>query len=463
MRIRTVLIWFIVAGILAAAVAASRTGGPPASNPGTPTAAEPWTIPLDPARVDRLSLTADGTERFAAERLARGVDRWTLDWNTPSGTGSWTADPERVRAAIRLLASTPVTPSLDETETVTPIATVTLRETDRRSVDIGFSDRTSGGQVPVVVDVRDAQNIAERRVVGRLPANTLDAFVRTPWTAWRDGSLFDAVTANAKSVAIQAGPYSVRLQRGARGWAITQPYALEADSDEVERALTAIASLRADRFVDDPPADTATGLGTPIASIRVETDAGVRTLDLGSGTDGQGNTIFARIATPTTSGVIHIDRESVAKLTAVPEAYARRTPLGISGADIARVRFMATTGRARFEARRSAGDWTIDGVPATPDQRDAINRLITVLTLEPAARVAAIDTTDETHTKLGEIQFLTEEALPLAALKLAMGDELRLAVSRQLDDDRSIEWTCISENAKGVTLWASAIASQLKP
>lgn len=463
MRIRTVLIWFVVAGLLAAAVAASRSGGPAASNPTQPTAAEPWTIPIDPARVDRLSLTENGTERFAAVRLAQGVDRWTLNWNTDAGNGSWAADPERVRAAIRLLASTPVTPSADESESIDSVATVTLRESDGRSIDIGFAGRASGGQILVIVDVRDEQSIAERRVVGRLPANTFDAFVRTPWTAWRDASLFDAVTANASAVAIQAGPYRVRLLRGSRGWAITQPYALEADSEEVERTLNAIASMQAAQFVDAPPADIATGLDTPIASIAIETDAGIRTLDIGSGTDGQGNTIFARISTRTISSVIHVDREQVAKLTAVPEAYARRTPLGISGADIARVRFMATTGRARFEARRNAGDWIIDGIPASPDQRDAINRLITVLTLEPAARVAAINTDDQTNTPLGEVRFLTEEGLPLAALNLAMGDELRLAVSRPLDDTRSIEWTCISENAKGVTLWASAIASQLQP
>ncbi len=461
MRIRTVLIWFVVAGLLAAAVAASRSGGPGAANPTEPSASAPWTIPLDPARVDRLSLATDGAERFAAERLATGVDRWSLAWNT--GAGSWTADPERVRAAIRLLASTPVTPSPDETETLTPVATVTLRDADGRSIDIGFSDRASGGQVPVVVDVRNEQDIAERRVVGRLPASTFDAFVRTPWTAWRSTPLFDAVTANARSVEIVAGPHAVRLQRGARGWAITRPYALEADAEEVERTLNAIASLQAARFVDTAPPDNATGLDTPIASIGVETDAGIRSLDLGAGTDGQGNTIFARITTPTATSIVHIDRESVAKLTAVPEAYARRTPLGISGADIARVRFMATTGRARFEARRNAGDWVIDGIPATPDQRDAINRLVTVLTLEPAARVAAVDNSDQTNTPLGEARLLTEEGLPLAALTLAMGDELRLVLSRPLDGERSIEWTCVSENAKGVALWAGAIASQLSP
>ncbi|MEM9374143.1 MAG: DUF4340 domain-containing protein [Planctomycetota bacterium] len=463
MRIRTVLIWFIVAGVLAAAVAGSRSGGTSATNRPKPNAANPWTIPLDPARIDRLSLISNGSEHFAAERLAQGVDRWSLNWAADSGTRTWTADPERVRAAVRLLASTPVTPSSDESESVDPVATVSLRESNGRSVDIGFADRVSGGQVPVVVDVRDEQNIAERRVVGRLPANTFDAFVRTPWTAWRNTPLFDAVTANARSMEIVAGPYTVRLQRGARGWAITRPYALEADNEQVERTLGAIASLQAAQFVDSAPSDEATGLANPIASISVETDAGIRSLALGAGTNGQGNTIFARITTPNAASVVHVDRESVAKLTAVPEAYARRTPLGISGADIARVRFLATTAQTRFEARRTAGEWSIDGIPASPDERDAINRLITVLTLEPAARVAAINTDDETNTPLGEIQLLTDEGLPLGALSVAMGEELRLAVSRPLDDTRSIEWTCISENAKGVTLWASAIASQLSP
>jgi len=466
MRIRTVLIWFVVAGILAAAVAASRSGGP--ASPSEQSNAEPWTIPVDPARVDRLSLSASSTETYAVERVARGVDRWLLRWQTDTGEQtSWSADPERVRAAVRLLASTPVTPTADATERVTPVATVNIRESDGRSVDIGFGPRSAGGQVPVVVDVRDAQDIAQRRVIGRLPANTFDAFVRTPWIAWRDTALFDAVTANARAVSIQAGPYSVRLERGSQGWAITEPYALEADSEEVERALGAIASLRAAEFVDAPPADNASGLDSPIATIAVRTQTGVRRLALASGTGATGANIFARITTTQggtdVSSVVHIDRESVAQLTAVPEAYARRTPLGLSSADIARVRFMGTNGNARFEARRTAGDWTIDGVPASPDQRDAINRLLTVMTLEPAARVATLDPDADGGTPLGEVRFMTEEGLPLGALKLAVGEELRLSMSRPLPDGRSLEWTAISENAKGVALWASAIASRMQP
>ena len=462
MRIRTVLIWFVVAGLLAAAVAASRSGGPAARTDEAD--AEPWTIPLDPARLDRLSLTTEGSQIYAAERIAQGVDRWTLRWTDgTSAESSWEADAERIRAAVRLLLSTRITPAEGNSEQPSPVATVSIRESDGRSVDIGFASRASGGQIPVVVDVRDAQNIVERRVIGRMPANTYDAFVRTPWTAWRDTALFDAVTANARVVSIQAGPHAVRLERGSRGWAITRPYTLEADCEEVERTLTAIASLRASEFVGSLPSDAGTGLDTPLATITVQTETGERQLSLGKGTDAGGATIFARVTTSAGAQTIHVDRESVSKLTAVPEAYARRTPLGISGADIARVRFMATTGRARFEARRNAGEWIIDGISASPDQCDAINRLITVLTLEPAARVAAIDDSTQGGTPLGEVQFLTQEGLPLGALDLSLGAELRLLASRSLSDGRSLQWTGATENAKGVALWASAIASHVQP
>ncbi|MEM9374053.1 MAG: DUF4340 domain-containing protein [Planctomycetota bacterium] len=457
MRIRTVLVWFVVAGVLALLVAISRSGSNRPDRAATQ--GEPWAIPLDLARVDRLVLTAGGVERFAIERTRQTADRWVLTWANDAATASWPAQAERVRAAIRLLASTPVITTGDEAEAASPTATLSVHEADGRSVEIGFGDRTVGGQIPVIVDVRDEQNIARRRVLGRLPADSFDAFVRTPWTAWRDNGIFDAGTASAASVVIQAGSHRVRLQRGSQGWAITDPYPLDADDEEVGRALGVIASLTATEFVDGAVPDNATGLSDPIATISVDSGQGTRVLELGRPGAADAAALFARVSTGPDRQVIRIDSESVARLTAVPEAYARRTPLGISAADVARVRFIATNGTIPFEARRRAGDWTIGGVPATPDERDAINRLLTVTTLEPAARVAVIPADSETGKSLGEVRFLTEEGLPLGALRLTMGEDLRLALARPLNDVNSIEWTSVSEKAKGVALWASAVSS----
>lgn len=458
MKIRTVLVWFVIAGVLAGLVAFSRASRQQ-SEASAPAAT--WTVSIDPAAAMGMALEVGGQERSRVTRASVGIDRWVLVRPDGAGESRWEADPERVRAALRLLATTSVTVDPDDsgdTEPGTPMLRVL--SSDGSSVEIAFDQRASGGQVRAVIDVRDAQDIVERRVVGRLPASLYEALVRTDWGVWREQALFDSVTATAKAVTIEAGPNRVRLERGARGWAIVSPYALEADTEEVGRALGVIGTLQALGFEDSPPSDAEAGLDQPLATITVATDVGEQRLSLGRASDGTGKSIFARFESGENRATLTIDPESVAKLTALPEAYARRVPLALSAADIGQVRLIAPNGRTRFHARRQAGEWLIEGATATPDQRDAIERALRVLTLEPAARVAAQDASETPEGLLGEIRCLTNEGIPVASFSLRMGEQLKLDIARPIGEGREIVWTTVTDNAKGVALWASALIAR---
>lgn len=454
MKIRTVLIWFVIAGLLAFAVAMSRSG----SN-ATQTEAQPqsWSIEIDPARAESIELKLEGTTHARAERAAAGIDRWIL---SGPAAADWPADPERVRAALRLLATTAVSVSEEELQLDSDAPMIYVTESDGRSVEISFDPRASGGQVNAIIDVRDAQSIVERRVHGRLPANLFDALIRTEWGVWREQALFDSVTATAKSLTIEAGPNKVRLERGPRGWAIVSPYALEADSEEVARALSAIGSLRAESFIDQPPPIASTGLDRPLATITVATETNQQQLSLGRATDNSGKSIFATFNTSDTNTTISINPETVAQLTAVPEAYARRIPLGIAAADIGQIRLIAPNNRTRFHAKRQAGEWLVDGATASPDQRDAIDRALRVLTLESAASVATQPISETHDGHLGEFRCFTAEGIPVASVSLRVGDELKLHIARPAGETREIVWTTLTDNAKGVVLWASALLSR---
>jgi hypothetical protein len=464
MRVRTVLAWFVIAGFLAVLVVLTRTSG--GSAPGSNGQAGPttWTIPLDPARVTRMVRLDGPDETASVSRAATGAERWTLRWESePGRTQSWPADDTRLRAALRLIATTPIAIATDD-EPVEPLATVRVTESDGRSVDIGFAPRAAGGQTRVVIDLRDANGIAEKRVVGRMPSSLPDALARTDWTAWRDETLFDVGVATVRVVDMhlrqQGTMANTRLQRGARTWAVTAPFTIDASADAVQRSIDAIVSLRVAGFEDSPPPVEVTGLTEPnvVISLLGDDDDGTLTVGKPTGSSRE-NTYYARFDRSGTSAVIRITAESLNKIVFAPEAFARRTPLGISAGDVARLRFVGPDGRTRLEAERTADGWAIAGQPASPDQRDALDRALRVMTAEPAAALAYRLPPEDAKGHLGQIQCLTMEGIPIAAMTVRVEDGLRLVLS-QPAGDRELAWTCTSENAQAVALWASALANR---
>lgn len=459
MRVQTVLIWVVVAGLLAGVVALTRSGGPAA---GAAEGGSTWTIPLDPTRVVRLERQSDGRTVDAAERT--GADAWTLRWtDTGGGAGprTWPADPGRVRAALRLLSTAEIIPAADESD-MAPETTVVVTEGDGRSVEIWFGGRAAGGQTPVVVLVKGPDGVAERRVDGRIGSAVPDAFMRTDWTTWRDPTLFDASAATVSAMSIQTNQHRVRVERGPRGWSITEPFSFGADPSEVERAIGVLRAMTAASFEDRPPGDDVTGVDRPVASVRVETPEGMRLLEVGRATDSTGKILFGRITVGDTVSTIRLDAEALSRVTAVPDVYVRRSVLSVSPRDIGRVRFVGPSGRLHLDAARAGDGWAMGDETTSPGQRDAIDRLIRVLTAEPAAAVAyrPVDAGDK--GELGTIEVQTREGVPIGVVRLRteqgpQGMYLLMAMNR--GDDGELVWTGVSETAKGVVAWAAAMAT----
>lgn len=457
MRVQTVLIWVVVAGLLAGVVALARSNG---SASGSGATRSTWTIPLDPTRVARLERRTNGRPADTAERS--GADTWTLRWtDADARTRSWPADPGRIRAALRLLSTAEIIPSSDESD-LTPETTVTVTETDGRAVEIWFGDRAAGGQTPVVVLVKGSDGLAERRVDGRIGSAVPDAFMRTDWTTWRDPTLFDASAATVNSMSIQTNQHRVRVERGPRGWRITEPFEIGADPAEVERAIGVLRAMTAASFEDRPPGDDVTGLDRPIATVRVETPEGSQTLAVGRAADATGKILFGRLTNADQTATIRLDAESLSRVTAVPDVYVRRSALSVPPGDIGRVRFVGPSGRVHLDIARADTGWAARGEPASPGQRDAIDRLITVLTTEPAAAVAYRPKASEPRGELGAVELQTREGASIGMVRLRteqgpQGMYLLMAMDR--GDDAELVWTGVSETAKGVVAWAAAMAT----
>lgn len=457
MRLQSVLIWIVVAGLLAGLVAVTRSGG------STPAAARSdgrttWTVPVDPARVASMARSLDGQPAGGAERT--GPDRWLVRWTgADAEPRAWHADPGRVRAALRLLSTAEIIRT-DEQSELTPRNTLRITEQDGRSVEIWFGDRAAGGQTPVVVLVKGPDGIAQQRVDGRIGSGIPDAMIRTDWTAWRDPTLFEATASGTNAIGVRFRDRSVRLERGGRGWRIAEPFEMDADGSEVERLIATLGAMQASSFAD-ASGDDVTGLDEPLASIRVETGAGVRMMDVGrAGSDGL---VYARLTDGDRTAVIRMPAEALSRVSAAAEAYVRRTPLGISPAEVGLVRLQDPRDETRFEATREAGQWQSGGDPVSPNQRDAIDRLLRVLASQPAARVMLAQSPDETtRGRLGTIICGTREGLPLAAFRLRAEDGpdgLRLIVAMDRGEAGELAWTIVSEEARAVIAWVGAMSA----
>lgn len=458
MRVQTVLIWVVAAGVLAGLVALVRSAG---SDPGPREARAPVTIPIDTARVQRLVRTTPDGPPTVAERT--GADAWKLRWTDASGRpSSWNADPGRVRAALRLLGTAEIVPSKEEHD-LGPERTVRAEEADGRSVEIWFGPRAAGGQTPIVVLIKGPDGVAERRIDGRIGSGVPDAFVRTDWTAWRDPTIFDAGASVVEAVNIESGSNRVRLERAARGWAVSEPFPFAADAGEVERMIGVLQGMRAASFDDAAQDDGVSGLDKPIATVRVESRAGVRTLSIGRTASADGKARFARVQADGALAGLRLDAEGLSRISAAPEAYVRRTPVGATIADVGGLRFVGKDGRVRLEAFRKQGQWTVGDAPASPAQRDAIDRAVRVLTSEPAAKVARAPAETDPAGQLGVIELLSPDGTPMAAVRLrterAAQGGMHLLIASPADEGMELVWTAASEQAKGVVAWAAAMAS----
>lgn len=458
MRVQTVLIWVVVAGLLAGVVAWTRSGG---VGPARTDAPATWTVPIDPARVERLTQTVDGRETSVARAEA---DTWLLRWPDDNArTQVWKADPGRVRAALRLLSTAAIIVSDDELD-IKPTDTVQATERDGRSVEIWFGPRAAGGQTPVVVLVKDTDGIAQRRVDGRIGSGVPDAFVRTAWSVWRDPTLFEATAATADALTIRTAADDVRLERGPRGWAITDPFRLEAETPEVERAIGVLRALQASSFVNDPPPDTVSGLDEPIATVRLDSRSGTRVLRVGGQAGGERGLLFAEVVTGETAAVVRLDAQSLSGISAAPAAYARRVPLSVDAGDIGRIRLLGKDGRVRLDAARSGGEWLVDSGPAAPAQRDAIDRLVRVLTAEPASQITIAERSEPASGtgELGLVECFTREGVPVASVRLRTepgANGMRLIMASDLSNGSEIVRTATSEQAGAVVAWAALVAS----
>lgn len=368
-------------------------------------AAEPTPLlAFDPAQIERLEVESDGRRAWVEREAWFGAPIWVVRWAQGGPEQSWPADESRVRAALRVLATT----TLERGDKVeTPSATLTLRSGDGKVHMVRFSDRPIAGKIGVQVES------GGRQLSGLTDAGLFDAFVRTGLTAWRDPHAMLTPGVGPSRVFISAGDGSLALARREGRWTLLEPLVAPAEPEPTSELIKNVSGLLAERFIDEMVmSDERVGFSRPLARVeaehdlRIARDAGPESrlvrqvLTVGGATDLSGQSVYGLVewtikgadgATRALAGpaVVSVATESLNRLTTHPQPLISRTSTSALPGSFQQVELTLAGKRVRLE--RFGTGWAFRSESLLPGDSEAIESLCRLLAQRAADQVALGD------------------------------------------------------------------------
>lgn len=461
MSLRTVLISIIVAGCLAALVLLDGSLTPTSDPSEQP---EPTrTLGVDPASITRVRIESEPIGSHTAQRDPAQPDTWIVDLGDSATMG----DPMRVRAALRAIASTQFVPSGDETPIDTG-ATLTLESRDRTQTEVQLDSAQIGGRVRTSITHRDESDIVTSRWFGTVETSVRDALARDGFRPWRSADLFPLAPARVDRATISTRTGTVTLLRSARGWRLDNPEPAPASRQKVESMLSVLLAIDAQSFLDDERiTDDLTGLDAPRATLSVRDSAtgDEYTLAIGAPVDESAQRVYARVSRSGSPGSrVVVETKGIATITPAPLAYVHESPATLGASLVRAITLTNPNADPLWSAARSLESWTVAGVPASPDQRDAINRLLHVLCEQAASSVIEHDndTPIDGANAIGFVDLKQNETDDPARIRLLVQSTdsgIRLLM-RPLDNEGNslaFVWVGASQEAAATAAWLSVI------
>jgi hypothetical protein len=223
--------------------------------------------------------------------------------------------------------------------------------------------------------------VAGEEAVHVVSDRLLDALSRAPGD-WRDRALFDGERAAIERVRLEkSGATPVVLARGSAGqgadfW-IESPFVDRAQRDQVDRLLSDLAGLRAERFVDqasDSESGTGWGLEPPAGVVEVAFDGAQPpwTLEIGAATGEGAGQRYARVAGPEGPGpagsgpLVEIGAALAQRLELAPVDWRSKAWSTLEVWQVDAVRLQ--DGEGTLELHRDSTDWRRgdERIPFTP-------------------------------------------------------------------------------------------------
>ncbi|MCL4222368.1 MAG: hypothetical protein KJZ65_13470 [Phycisphaerales bacterium] len=358
-------------------------------------------LAFDPAQVDRLEVAAHGRRAWVERDTWFGSPIWVVRWGQGGPDQSWPAEESRVRAALRVLATTP----LEKGESVElASATLTLRTIDGQVHTVRFSDRPIAGKIGVQIES------GARRATGLTDAALFDAFVRTGLMAWRDEHAMLSPGVGPSRVFVSAGDRSLSLARREGRWTLLDPVPVPAEPEQAGEFAKNVSGLLASRFIDEMAiSDERAGFSQPLARVEAEHDLRIgreggqdmrlvrQVMTVGGPTDLSGQSVYGLVewtvigadgSTQALAGpvVVAVATESLNRLTTHPEPLIARTSTSALPGSFQRVELALGARRVRLE--RFGTGWAFRGQALLPGDSEAIESLCRLLAQRPADEVA---------------------------------------------------------------------------
>ncbi len=465
MSTRTLLIWIIIAGALGAGVILLK------SNQDRQAFVKPQsstrTIGFDPAMTVGLERLMNGQRQFL-ELDTQQINQWLLHWVQGDEDSTWDVDSMKARSGIRALATARVT--LSDTDQVTiPGGELTVHQKDGHTVQIVFDESSSGGMCAVRIEERNPDGVADRRWFGRVDRGLYDSLVRDGMLSWRSTKLFDLANSAVQQVHLEAGGSKVELIRDASGWNIQYPFSIHGNTERIEELTKTLITLQAESFVDENVSPETSGISNPIATLSLGTQSESSTLRIGTRADVNGSTVYASLETPSGMTLITLQTDQLSKLTASVPPYVSMIPTNISASNIQAVRINGKDNRARLQADRELGKWMIQDKEADSFHRDAVDRLVQVLTRSPAPIVRVFED-HEVPGPLGSIDLIGIDGSVLGHISVALdstesGMRLLMMQTVTLEDQstKTVLWAADGDDAAATGAWLTAVAGKRVP
>ncbi|MBL4809080.1 MAG: hypothetical protein JKY43_03360, partial [Phycisphaerales bacterium] len=415
----------------------------------------------------RVESAEMGTQ--VARRQAGTVDSWVLQL-TDDESDVWGGDATRIRTVLRGLGSASLAVIDDDEGIGEMFGTLWLVDGGGLTTEVRFGTEAAGGIVRAEVVSRGADGIARSRWFGRIERSLRDLFLVDGFESWRTTELFDFTLSQVFGAEVRAGGDFVGLKRTGEGWGVVEPWSVGADGAMVESMLGLTLGLKVERFYDASVyTDDLTGLVSPMARIRISgRETGFQSgamIEIGAAVDTAGSEIFARYSVEGANPVlVAIKTAGLNQLTPAPLAYVHQTASEMGQADVGRVRILGTDGIERFVCKAQLDSWEVLGVVVSASQREAIDRLIGVLTQEKAERIYELSDGEEsagTLIGIGEVELVARNGeTELFEVSIESGDEgIRLLLSRGIGDGIELVWVCGSAEAGGTGAWIGALVA----
>lgn len=444
----------LIAGVfclMALGVAAWRLGAFGGGAPG-PEPAETRAFPR-PSEVRGVRIESPGGRL----ELTRVGAAWTMTVEGPGGGVRWPAEPEHVRAALRLLTEAVDTGTPREGQAA-PTTDLSVRlEHEGGPTVVRFGPVLAGGACQMVVS-------GESEEPGRTPAarastrELRDIFEPGAAQAWRAPRALPDAALGVARIELVTGTQRITLRQAGGAWSLIEPMALAAESDAAQRLASVLASIPVDRFSDElNEASAEGGFDAPSATIVIERDErvaegeGVRTrvvrseLRVGRLADLSGSAALCLARAWSIEGgtetplwgpaVVVVPTAELNRISPAPEAYVTRRSWAWPASEVRTLAIIVdadTAGTTRFE--RGPAGWRVPGTDgaatASPEDEAALGALLAMLceSRAPAVLPGAqgtgvlwshrVQSTGLAGAALGEVRLgRTQGASPLLAVE----------------------------------------------